>query len=318
MADSVLFVDDEIEVLKSILWVFSDQNINTLVASDPDDALDIIKNNDTAVIVSDNVLPGMKGIDLLLKIKEVSPDIIRIMMTGYADLSTALEAINRCGIFKFIVKPWNNKELISTVKEALQRYDLIHSIRKSDEPTLLSLAQAVELKDRYTRGHCNRVAGYAVDIAHRLGVSEETKKQIMYGSWLHDCGKLGVPEVILNKPGPLTKDEYDIIKKHPEWGADIARQAKLSPAVVNIILYHHEWWDGCGYPYGIQGDSIPKESQIVSIADHFDALTSERPYRMKWSLPEAIGIIQSLQGRAFDPALVDIFLPLINKNHTDL
>jgi len=108
----------------------------------------------------------MKGVDLLSQIKELSPDIVRIMMTGYADLATAIDAINRCGIFKFIVKPWNNEDLISIVKEALQRHNLVRSIRKSDEPTLLSLAQAVELKDRYTRGHCDRVAGYAVDIAN--------------------------------------------------------------------------------------------------------------------------------------------------------
>lgn len=316
MTDSVLFVDDEINILKTVLRIFADErnDLDVLVASNADDALDIIRNKYISVIIADNVMPGMSGIELLSQVKDISPDTVRIMMTGYADLNTALDAINRCELFRFIVKPWNNATLVSIVESALAKHDLICSIRRSDEAALLSFAQAIELKDHYTKGHCDRVGEYALIMADSLGIQDDMKKQIMYGSWLHDCGKIGVPEEILNKPGSLTKDEYDLLKKHPEWGANIARQAQLSQTVINIILNHHERWDGTGYPNGIQENEIPREAMLVSICDYFDDLTSDRCFRKSCSSSEAIDMILALQGRAFDPELVKIFTSLMAKN----
>ncbi|NOZ69486.1 MAG: HD domain-containing protein, partial [Deferribacteres bacterium] len=127
----------------------------------------------------------------------------------------------------------------------------------------------------------------------------------------HDCGKIGIPGAILNKPGALDDNEFDLIKKHPAWGADVARQAQLSEVIVNIILYHHERYDGKGYPAGISGADIPVEARIVAVADVFDAVTSDRSYRKAYSMKKGLEIIMSMKGSSFDPEIVDLFPPLI-------
>ena len=164
----------------------------------------------------------------------------------------------------------------------------------------------MELKDPYTRGHCDRVAEYAEKLASALGVGEPLLTCIRHGSILHDCGKIGVPEEVLNFPGKLTLQEFEIIKQHPDWGTRVAREAHLPEAVVNVILYHHERVDGSGYPMGLSGDSIPLESRIVAIADVFDALTSDRPYRKGNNLEDATEILMSLSG-LLDTQLLEIF-----------
>ena len=317
MDDKVLFVDDEKAILTSVRRLFLDKQINVQIANNSEEALSIIRNNNISVIVSDNIMPGVRGVDLLERVSRISPDTIRIMMTGYADLSTTIDAINKCGVYKFIVKPWANNELVSIIEEAITRYRVIQSLKETDEPTMRSLAQTIELKDRYTKGHCDRVASYSLIIADHLNLQDDTKKQIKYGCWLHDCGKIGVSEEILNKPGPLTDGEYEIIKKHPEWGAEVAKQANLSQEIVNIILYHHERYDGKGYPLGIKGDEIPQEARIVAIADVFDAITSDRSYQKKREFSEAKNIIASMKRTAFDPHLVDIFLRSVNNTRIE-
>ncbi len=308
--DTVLFVDDEIGILNSVERLFNDIDIRILRAENARTALDILKTETVAVVVSDNQMPGMKGIDLLLQVKEVSPDTIKILMTGYADLDTAVEAINSGEVFRFIIKPWQNESLILAVQEALQQYRIIQSLKSSDENTLLSLAEAVELKDGYTRGHCERVAEYALLIASEIHMGDEIIKAIRHGSWLHDCGKIGVPEHILNKNGPLDPDEFEIIKHHPEWGADVARKAVMSDLVINIIHFHHERYDGSGYPSGLKGDEIPFEVRIVTVADVYDALTSTRPYRDKYSIDKAMEIMRVMRGSVFDPDILDLFMDL--------
>jgi len=139
---------------------------------------------------------------------------------------------------------------------------------------------------------------------------EDEVKQMRYGCWLHDCGKIGVPEAILNKPGRLTDQEYEVVKKHTEWGADLARQARLSDIVVGIIALHHERFDGAGYPSGLSGEAIPIHARIASIADVFDALTSDRSYRRHYSHIKALDIVGSMKGTSFDPALTEVFLSL--------
>ena len=305
--DAVLFVDDEEYVLQAVSRLFDEEEIRLLKAANSQEALNLFTNNSIAVIVSDNLMPGMKGVELLSKVKTISPDTVRILMTGNADLATAIEAINTGEVFKFIVKPWNNDELVAIVLESQKRHQLLKSLKKTDESTLLSLAQTIELKDPYTRGHCDRVAKFALLIADHLSISSEIKSNIKYGSWLHDCGKIGIPEAILNKPGPLDESEIVILHKHPGLGADVALQAKLDVTVINIILYHHEWYGGEGYPKGIAGKEIPLEARIVSVADVFDALTSDRPYRKGFRVDDAFKMIEGMKHIQLDPQLVDIF-----------
>ena len=316
MPENILFVDDEENILRSVERIFLGDNVKDvriLKAKSAQEALQFIEKENIAVLVSDNLMPDMKGIELLSKVKEISPDTVRILMTAYADLPTAIDAINKGEVYRFIVKPWENSMLIEIVHDGINRFKIVRALRRADEPMLLSLAQTVELKDPYTRGHCDRVAGYALMIAEALKLEEGKKNEIKYGSWLHDCGKIGVPERILNYNGPLGEAETDIMKKHPLWGADVARQAQLSAGVVNVILYHHERYDGQGYPSGIGGKNIPLEARIVSVADAFDAMTTDRPYHKQRDTQEALGIISSLKGKSLDPEVVDIFLSIIQE-----
>jgi putative nucleotidyltransferase with HDIG domain len=294
--------------------------IDVLTASTALEGMELMKRNTVAVIVSDNMMPGMNGIAFLEWTKTVSPDSVRILMTGYADLHSAIESINRGEVFRFVTKPWNDTELSQIVLDSIDRYKIVSSIKSADEAKLLSLAQTIELKDPYTKGHCERVATYALMLADGMDLSDVMKKNIKYGSWLHDCGKIGVPEIILNKPSELDDEQFATMKKHSRWGADVAKTAQLPEPVVNIALYHHERFNGEGYPLGLKGINIPLEARVVAIADAFDAMTSDRPYRKKLSKEEAIAVITKSKSSSFDPALVDIFVSVItdfvfNKEH---
>jgi response regulator RpfG family c-di-GMP phosphodiesterase len=272
--------------------------------------LDILGQEDVWVVVSDYLMPGMRGIEFLSKVKALRPETIRIMMTAYADLSIAIDAINKSEAYRFVTKPWNNKELIDTVDEALMRYQLIQSLGNADDTVYLSLAQTVELKDPYTKGHCDRVARYAVALAQAAGLNDDMINDIKHGSWLHDCGKIGVPEAVLNFPGRLSEDEMETVQQHPRWGSEVARQAHMSDTVINIILYHHERFDGKGYPSGLEAEHIPIEARIVAIADVFDALFSDRPYRKAYNYDRTIEILHEMTEGHFDPQLIELFLPI--------
>lgn len=313
MKDTILFVDDEINVLNSMKRLFMDSDVRIMTAMNAFEAMDILKNNNISVIVSDNRMPEMTGIEFLQKAKDISPETVRIIMTAYADLHAAIDAINKGAVYKFITKPWNDNDLKDTVLNAVNHYKVVLSFKRADEPTLLSLAQTIELKDPYTKGHCDRVANYAVKMAEALGLSKEDQKYIKYGGWLHDCGKIGVPESILNHNGPLSPEQMEIVRNHSRWGANVARLAQLPEAVINIVLYHHERYDGKGYPLGLKSADIPIEARIVTVADTYDALTSDRPYRNKISHEKAIEFLISFKGQFFDPEIVDIFIKLLTE-----
>lgn len=318
MQKTVLFVDDEEVILNCMQTLFAEKDLKIITESNPRNALDLIRENEVAVIVSDHNMPEMTGIELLSRVRNISPDTTKILLTGMTDFQVAVDAINTGEVFRFILKPWKSDDLIQTVEEAILHYQMSIALKKADEATLISLAQTIELKDPYTKGHCDSVGRYALLIADQLGLAEGTKQEIKYGSWLHDCGKIGVPEAILNYPGKLNEQEMKIIKKHPEWGADVARRAQLSNTIVNVILHHHEAYDGSGYPYGLKGELIPLEARIVSLADVYDALTSDRPYRKAHSPEEAAEIMASMKGKIFDPNIAETFLSMVHTAPTVL
>jgi putative nucleotidyltransferase with HDIG domain len=237
-------------------------------------------------------------------------------MSAFADLDCALEAINTSEVFRFVVKPFKREDMIFAVNEGLRRYQVNVDLRKENEDVLLSLAQTIELKDPSTRGHCDRVALHAIRIAKELGLPRYIKREIKYGSWLHDCGKIGIAENILNGNRSLTDEEFTHIKQHSEWGADVADRANLSQIVRNIVRHHHEKYNGTGYPDGLRGDEIPLEARIVSVADIFDALITDRPYRKGYPLEEANMMMKQMRGRQLDPAIVDLFLLCQNQDKT--
>lgn len=309
---SLLLVDDESNVLTALRRVFIDEGMTILTETDPEKALELLREHEVSVIISDSRMPDMSGIEFLEKAKLQSPDAVRIMLTGYTDIQTAVEAINRGEVFRFITKPWSSEEVRAIVKEAAGRYQIIQSLRRADEGTLRSLAQTIELKDPYTRGHCDRVAEYALLLADGLGIDGKTKTMIKHGCWLHDCGKIGVPESVLNFEGPLKGKDLEVMKKHPQWGADVARKANLPETVVNIILYHHERFGGNGYPMGIAGEAIPMEARIVAIADIYDALSTDRPYRAGYSREKSLDIMNKMTTDGFmDPELLTLFSSLL-------
>ncbi len=314
---TILFVDDEQSVLNALQRLLADTEHSCIFCSSPFEALELVKKEKIQVVVSDNQMPGMTGIDFLYRLRILSPDTVRIMMTAYANLGVAIAAINQSEAFRFITKPWDNDELLTLVDEAVARYEMRTTMRSRDESLYRSLAHTVELKDPYTRGHCDRVADYAERLAHALGIEEPLLTCIRHGSILHDCGKIGVPEEVLNFPGKLTLAEFEIIKQHPDWGTQVAREANLPEAVVNVILYHHERIDGSGYPAGLTGNSIPLEARIAAIADVFDAITSDRPYRKGNSHADAIDILDSLAG-LLDSELLGVFKLQVIPELTDL
>lgn len=312
MNNAVLFIDDEVNILNSIKRVFAERDFILHTACSARKGLEILSRNEIAVVITDNKMPGMNGLDLLRLAKVISPDTIRIMLTGYASLDTAIEAINSGEVFRFVVKPWNDKALDETLEDALQRYQIVKQLQYCDESVMLSIAQTIELKDSYTRGHCDRVAKYAIMISRALGLPEETVQEIKHGSWLHDCGKIGVPGTILNSSDKLDASQYEIVKKHCLWGAEVARQARLPSRIINIILYHHENFMGGGYPAGLNGCEIPLEARIVSVADTYDALTSNRPYHKAIEHEEAQNILTEKQGTHLDPDLVSLFCQVLS------
>jgi response regulator RpfG family c-di-GMP phosphodiesterase len=292
-------------------------DVRLLFAASGQEGLDILEREEVWVVVSDYLMPGMHGIEFLSRARSLRPETVRIMMTAYAELSIAIEAINKSEAYRFITKPWNNNELEDTVDEALARYELVQTLKNADESVCLSLAQTVELKDPYTKGHCDRVADYAVSLARSAELNERVIDDIKHGSWLHDCGKIGVPERVLNNTGQLSENDLETVRQHPRWGSEVARQAHMSDTVINIILYHHERYYGGGYPTGLKGDQIPIEARIVALADVFDALYSDRPYRKAYGFDQAIEIMHEMTETHFDPRLMKLFLPIIEQARKD-
>lgn len=317
MHETILFVDDEKVYLDYTRSLFENKGLTILTANSALEALDVINQNIICVIVADNQMPGMCGLELLTKIKEISPHTVKIMMTGSADLATALSAINNGEVFRFVVKPWKNSEMIRAVKDGIRRFRILQSIKREDEFVLHSLAQTIELKDASTKGHCDRVATLALQIAKDLGIGETIQEEIKFGSWLHDCGKIGVPEAILNANRKLTDEEFELIKKHSAWGCSVVRKANLSITVQNIVLYHHERYDGKGYPSGLHGDNIPLEARIVAVADVYDALSVDRPYRKKLARENIMETMVEMRGTNLDPEIVDVLFAILKVDFQD-
>jgi response regulator RpfG family c-di-GMP phosphodiesterase len=312
--ENILIVDDNKVILESLAELFRDEGVRLFMANDAAEAIELVRQEEIAVVVSDNIMPGMSGLEFLTCLSSISPYTIKILMSAYADLPTVLTAINRSEVFRYVLKPWQDEGMIAAVREGLRRYRLVQSMRKEDEDVLRSLAQTIELKDPSTKGHCDRVAIYALMIAKALKIPRDFQRQIKYGSWLHDCGKIGISEVILNGSEKLTKQEFETMKMHSFWGADVAAKANLSQVTRNIIHYHHERYDGTGYPEGLSGKDIPLEARIVAVADVYDALTNDRPYRKGHSVEEAVEIMKEMEGSTFDPEISSLFFALLQEN----
>jgi len=200
----------------------------------------------------------------------------------------------------------------------LENSHLVTQLQTTYVSTLRSLISIIEAKDPYTKGHTERVAAYSMAIANRLGFDEESLRTILFGALLHDIGKMGVLDKIINKPGPLTEQEWELMRAHPVVGAQIVEKMEFLGATIDIVRHHHESWNGKGYPDGLRGENIPYHARIVTVADSFDAMTTDRPYRKALSLDEAVNRLEEASGVQFDAALVKIFVKYVKEKGRDL
>ncbi len=208
--------------------------------------------------------------------------------------------------------------LASQASIAIENVRLYQNIRDNYLKTIRGFALAVEAKDRYTHGHSENVMKYTVVLAKKLGLSDAEIEQVKYAGLLHDIGKIGVAEAILNKPGKLTDEEFEEIKKHPELGARIIADVPFLKSLVPLVLHHHEYFNGTGYPQGIAGNDIPIGARILGVCDAFEAMTSDRPYRQAMPIEKAIAILEQNKHKQFDPAIVDLFTELFSAGAASL
>ncbi|MCK5835969.1 MAG: response regulator [Desulfobacula sp.] len=263
------------------------------------------------LVISDIMMPIMDGYSLLEKIRahKNTSSLPVIIITSLTEQDDRIKSL-QLGADDYLTKPFHHLELQARVKNVISLHKLEREKTKSEQLKvfLMVLASAIESKDKYTGGHVERVAGYARDIARKAGLSETLVNDIYMGTIVHDVGKIGIKDEILNKPGKLTDEEFEHIKTHCVIGKNLLSKLEIAPLAVNIAYYHHEKWNGTGYPCGISKEEIPIEARISTIADFWDAITSDRPYRKAMPLEKAISIMHQERGKSFDPELFDLFM----------
>ncbi|MCD7879530.1 MAG: response regulator [Candidatus Gastranaerophilales bacterium] len=307
----ILIVDDEPDNL-ALLYRTLRGKYDIAKSTSPLMALEILKQENFHCILSDHKMPEMDGVEFLKRSCEISPNTMRLLVTAYSDASILIDAINYAKIYRYIKKPYNPEELILIVSNALEywqlRHDnnnLINDLKDLFAGTITAIVEALDAKDSYTLGRSRRVTCYAVEIAKALHLSEITTGKIELAGLLHDIGMIGVSDDILAKVEALSKDEYSEIQKHVYHSIKILDDIKQLKDVIEIIKYHHEFYDGNGYPYGIKGEDIPIGSRIIAVADAFDSMVTPKIYRKQITPNEAMAKIKDLAGKQFDPIVTE-------------
>lgn len=322
LAGTILVVDDESTIRESLARFLERQGHTVRTAANVTDAVRIVAAERFDLVITDLKLPDRTGIDLLVEIRARAPETRLILMSAYADVPAAASAIEQ-GIDFLFAKPFPLAEIGQQAAQSIARHraaDRAERTRKRLEARLElselegrswvrraahALAMAVEAKDRYTAGHARRVTEYAITIAEVVGGIDLLSFHL--AGELHDVGKIGVPDQVLNKPDRLTADEFAMVREHPVTGARILQPLVDDLLVIGVVLWHHERWDGQGYPDGLSGEKIPLPARILAVADTLDAMTSRRAYRdgLPWAV--AVEEIRRCSGSQFDPAVVAAF-----------
>jgi len=331
--DRVLIVDDDELILKALSRILESAGFAPRCYLAPEEALEAIDAEAPVVIISDYMMPTMDGIAFLKAARARFPGAVRILCTAAEDFRVALQAVNAGEVFRIISKPWHQQELLSTVQQAaeaarlrsenerltaeVQRQNdqlrevntrLEDMVQQRTQALLEGLIAALDYRDAETQWHSRRVSLYARRLAEALGSAEPELTVIEHGALLHDIGKIGVRDLVLLKPGPLTTEEWTEMRRHPELGwALLQRVDYLRPASA-IVLQHQEKWDGSGYPKQLRGEEIVIGARIFHVVDTMDAITSDRPYRRSRPFVEAREEIKRCRGTQFDPKVVDAFL----------
>ncbi len=322
-----LIVDDDAQVRQVLTRVIATQGLSPMEACSGADALAVLKRaGEVPVCIADIYMPEMDGVTFLREALQRYPDMAIIMLTGMAEVSTAVECM-KLGALDFISKPVMIEEVRTRLHKALEKRRLVlenrfyqqtlelrvRDLDRKNRASLINgvqmLVQALEAKDAYTSGHSSRVSRYAVRTAVQLGFTDEALEHVRLGGELHDIGKIGTREAILNKPAPLTVEEFQHVKEHSALGEKILQPFLAhSPMVLRIVRSHHERIDGSGFPDGLRGTRIPLEARVVAVVDAFDAMTTNRAYRPQLPATQAVDELRRCAGVHFDAEVVEAFL----------
>jgi response regulator RpfG family c-di-GMP phosphodiesterase len=327
----VLIVDDEPSVRKVLATLLLQAGVSCSAAANPHEALTMLEKTSFEAIISDLRMGATSGFELLKEVRAQYPQLAFLMATGVDDVRVGVQAMKE-GADDYLLKPFDIDVVLASLQRALERKHLerevenyrrhleemvsrrtqqlqaaMTELEKSHSATLEALGSAIDLRDGPTAGHSRRVLLYSIKIAEAIGGMEDQLESLGMGAWLHDIGKLAIPDSILLKPGPLSAQERQIMQRHVELGYDLVKGIPFLADAAEIILAHHERHNGSGYPRGLHGEAIPVPARIFAVADSFDAMTSDRPYRSALPVQTARSVIDAGRGELFDPEIVDAF-----------
>jgi len=330
----VLIVDDEPAACKLLALLLTEADFECKTALTGAEALRLLENDNRDAIVCDLNMPGMTGMELLAEVRRRWPQVAFLVATGLDDVRAGVLAM-KSGADDYLVKPLHADLVIASLHRALQKKRLeqevegyrlhleemvaertkqieaaLKLVERSYEDTLEALGAAIDLRDAATEGHSRRVCRFALEIAKAMGLSEAQHKTIAMGAYLHDIGKLALPDGILLKPGPLTAEERVFMQQHVQTGYDLVKQIPFLADASELVRTHHERYDGSGYLRGLKAEQIPIGARIFAVADSLDAITSDRPYRRALPFEDAFRIIHSESGRLYDPQVSTAFFTL--------
>jgi putative nucleotidyltransferase with HDIG domain len=336
-AARILVVDDEAHVRSMIAATLERQGYEIMLASGGREAIDALEQDSFELILTDIVMQEGNGLALLERIHEQNPSLPVIMVTAIHDISVAIDSMRR-GAYDYLLKPFERDHLLATVQRALEHRQALQESRTyqqnleqvvrartemlrqamedlehSYDVTLEALGDALDLKDSETEGHSKRVTAYTIALARAMGISPAEIKVIARGAFLHDIGKMAIPDEILRKPGKLTPEEQELMREHCARGYQMLRKIPFLAEAAEIVFTHQEHYDGRGYPSALKGAAIPIGSRIFAVADTLDAITSDRPYRAARSFDAAREEIIRCSGTQFDPAVVEVYLRIPNE-----
>jgi putative two-component system response regulator len=332
LEDRILIVDDEKMIYSVVARRLAKEGYACVMANNGREALGHFYKDNFSLIISDIKMPEMNGLELLKNVKAVRPNMMFIIMTAYPEMEMAVEAI-RLGATDFIIKPVDLELVVFSVKKALEQKKMEEQIeahhkhleklveertselqrallviKKGHLDSVRALTGAIDAKDPYTRGHSDRVRKMSVRIGMKMGFSEDKLESLVFGALLHDIGKIGIRDEVLQKKGQLTPEEYQYVQQHPLIGVKIVEGIDFFKDKIPMIRNHHEHFDGSGYPDGLIGEVIPLEARIIAVPDAFDAMTSLRPHRRAVPVDEVIEKMGRGNGKQFDPQVLEIFL----------
>jgi len=345
----VLVVDDEAAARKLLALILGPPAFQCITACNGEEALAILQRERFDAVISDLRMPDMGGMELLKQVRQSYPHVAFLVTTGVDEVEVGVKAM-RCGADDYLVKPLHEGAVLASLESALYKRQLerevenyrehleemvaertaqvqvaLQQIEHTYEDTLQALGAAIDLRDNETAGHSQRVCLYSLEIARAMGWQGEQLRSLARGAYLHDIGKLGVPDGILLKPGALTAEERKMMQQHAQIGFDLIKGIPFLAEVAEMVLTHHERCDGSGYPRGLKGTEILLSARIFAVADTLDAITSDRPYHRASSFQEARETIRQLAGSHFDLEVVSVFLkipentwPTIAKNHREI